>query len=162
MLEPQVRRSVQHLLPSRVLMRKLNFLVILYLFVSGVCWAEAPPFETGFKFLEPPVGLLGYRIGSYLTIEGVRAEEGKVGSRTLLVDKINAFKLEKPLAIWIENLDLPAAKRCVIKGYETGQWIGTPQEVCLAAGKCPQAAWQFKFYFIATSVAQPVDLQLKE
>jgi len=29
--------------------------------------------------MEPPVGNLGYRIGNYVAIDGVRAERGEVG-----------------------------------------------------------------------------------
>lgn len=123
-------------------MRKLALLIAAV--AAGTCLAAAPPFKPGYKMVEPPVGTLGYRIGSYLTIEGVRAEQGKAGARTLLVDTISGCKLDEPLTIWIENVALPPGERCVLKGYETGRWIGTPEEVIRATGAAaPQAPWQF-------------------
>ena len=77
-----------------------------------------------------PRGLLGNKLGTYLTIEGVRDESGfKVGIRTLLVDTVGGKKLDKPVAVWVNNLDLPAKQRCVLKRYETGMMIGTPPAV---------------------------------
>src|SRR5262249_41414187 len=110
---------------------------------------------------------LGYQLGKYLTIEGVRAEEGKVGSRTLLVDTVSGKKLDKPVAVWVNNLDLPAKQRCVLKGYETGKMIGTPPAVLEAAkeqgGKnveARQAVWQWYPYFVALIVVEPKGLEL--
>ena len=141
-------------------MKKLALLFVV-VFV-GFCLADAPPFKPGDKAVEPPVGRLGYRIGTYVTIEGVRAERGKVGVHTLLVDKVSGYKLDEPVGIWVENVELPAGKRCVLKGYETGRWIGVPGEVLHATGApAPQAAWQFQFYFLATSVEQPKALKIK-
>jgi hypothetical protein len=71
-------------------MKKLTLFLIVA--IVGICLAGAPPFKPGYRTVEPPVGRLGYRIGSFLTIEGVRAEKGKVGIQTLLVDKINGYK----------------------------------------------------------------------
>ena len=44
-----------------------------------------------------PGGILGEQLGEYLTLEGTRAEGGKVGTRTLLVDTIGGKKLAKPI-----------------------------------------------------------------
>ncbi len=130
--------------------------------IVAICLADAPPFKPGYRTIEPPIGILGYRIGSYLTVEGIRAETGKGGIRTLLVDTINGYKLDEPVGIGIENVDLPSHERCVIKGYETGRWIGTPDEVLRATGTPPpQAGWKFQFYFLATSVEQPKNLKIK-
>src|SRR5437764_4816354 len=68
-----------------------------------------------------PGGLLGRQLGAYLTVEGVQAEGGKVGTRTLLVDTIGGKRLDKPVPVWVHNLDLPAKQRCVLKGYESGE-----------------------------------------
>ncbi|MCX8109337.1 MAG: hypothetical protein N3G20_11100 [Verrucomicrobiae bacterium] len=87
--------------------------LIRILFIATV-WAyagEAPPFPLGDRTVEPPVGRLCYRIGTYLTIEGIRAEKGKVGTQTLAVDTINGLKLGEPVTIRIENLELPAGPR---------------------------------------------------
>ncbi len=123
---------------------------------------DVPPFKPGYKNVEPPVGSLGYNIGSYLTIEGVRQEVGKVGNQTLRVDTINGHKLEQPVPIWMNGVELPAKERCIFKGYETGEWIGVPEEVLRATGKpAPQAGWQFRFSFAATSVEQPKGLKIE-
>lgn len=126
---------------------------------------DASPPDTGSNPRSPAdnnrVGTLGYKLGTYLTIGGVRAEEGKVGTHTLLVDTIGGNTLDKPIGIWIENVELPKGERCVLKGYETGSMIGTPDEVLRATGAPqPQAKWQFHFHFIATSVEQPGNLKL--
>jgi hypothetical protein len=120
-------------------------------------FAGPPPYPPNqFNEVEAPVGRLGYRIGTYLTIEGIRAEEGKVGTHTLLVDKVGDYKFPKPIAIWVEAADLPKGERCVLKGYETGGWIGVPPQVLKETGQMPpQAVWQFNFVFKTTSVEQP-------
>ncbi len=124
--------------------------------------ADPPPHPTGWKSVEAPIGMLGHRIGTYHSIAGVRDESGKVGDRSLLVDTIDGFRLEQPIDLWIENLPLPKGERCEIHGYETGRWIGMPDEVAKAAGvPLQQAVWQFHFAFIATSVEQPKGLELK-
>ena len=144
-------------------MKKFTIILVgLAVGIVGLCLAAAPPFKPGYRTVEPPIGRLGYRIGSYLTIEGVRAEQGKGGVRTLLVDTISGFKLNEPVGIGIDNVELPAGERCVLKGYETGRWIGVPGEVLRATGTpAPQALWQFSFYFLATSVEQPKTLKIK-
>ena len=103
-----------------------------------------------------PLGGLGYVIGTYLTIEGVRAEGFKTGTRTLSVDTVNGRKLELPRGVWVDNVEsLPESTRCVLKGYESARWIGTPPEVVEATGQMSQAVWQLQRYFIVTSVVQP-------
>ncbi|PAW84054.1 MAG: hypothetical protein B9S33_12575 [Pedosphaera sp. Tous-C6FEB] len=108
------------------------------------------------------IGRLGFPLGTLLTIEGVRAEHGKGAARTLLVDKVGNQTLNPPVGIWMENVDLPKAVRCLFKGYETGRWIGTPPEVLAATGApVPQAEWQFYTYFLATTVEQPATLKVQ-
>ncbi len=124
--------------------------------------ADPPPFPLGWKSVPAPEGMLGYRIGTYLTIEGVRDDSGKTGQRTLAVDTINGFTLPAPVSIWVENVVLPKGERCTLKGYETGRWIGVPDEVVKVGAKdVQQAAWQFRFTFIATSAEKPAGLELK-
>jgi hypothetical protein len=129
------------------------------LIASTSCRTEPPPSKPDEVCgVGEPVGLLGYRIGTYLTIEGVRAEQGKVGVHTLLVDRVGDHRLDTPVRVWVSNVKLPAGERCVLKGYETGGWGGVPPEVLRATGqRGPQAVWQFHFDFIATSVVQPDD-----
>lgn len=106
-----------------------------------------------------PMGLLGHRIGTYLEIEGTRLERGKVGHQTLLVDRVGNSRLDRPVGIWIENLPLPTGVRCVVRGYETGRWIGLPPEVERAESMPPrQAGWQFQRFFVPTSVLAPPSL----
>ena len=103
-----------------------------------------------------PAGRLGHPIGTYLRIEGVRAEHGKVGNRSLLVERVGERSLSSPTEIWLDNLPLPKDTRCVLRGYETGRWIGVPPEVEAAGALEPQQAlWQFWRYFIVTSVEEP-------
>jgi len=109
-----------------------------------------------------PQGKLGFPLGKYLVVEGVRVEEGKCGTCTLLVDTVNGKKLSENVEIWVDNVDsLPPKDRCVLRGYESGKMIGVPSEV---ADKerlmIPQACWQFRKYFIVTSVAKPQGLTL--
>ena len=114
-----------------------------------------------------PTGRLGFPLGTYLRVEGSRVEGPKTGGRTLLVDTINGKKLDSPIEIGIENVDsLPKDTRCVVRGYETGQMIGTPPAVEQAAkeGKNvprPQAGWKFYRYFVVISVIEPKDLKTK-
>ena len=114
----------------------------------------------------PPGGVLGVGLGDYVTIEGVRVEEGKVGTRTLIVESVNGKKPPKPIGIWIENLELPAKTRCVLKGYESGSMIGTPPAAFEAAkeqGRTVgegQAAWQWHSHFVALIVVEPKGLEV--
>lgn len=109
-----------------------------------------------------PVGRLGYALGVYLKIEGIRVEGPKTGGRTLLVDTVNGKKLATPTAVAVENVkSLPESRRCILKGYETGGLIGVPPAVEEAAkedGRSvnePQAGWQFHRWFVALSVVEP-------
>jgi hypothetical protein len=131
-----------------------TLLVIAALVVSSLAAAKAD---------DIPSGRLGYRLGTYLTIEGVRAETFKAGVNTLLVDTVNGKKLDTPLGIWIENVEsLPKATRCILRGYESGRMIGIPHGVAAKENlPLPQAAWQFFRYFLVTSVVEPKELKKK-
>ena len=113
-----------------------------------------------------PTGKLGYPLGTYLRIEGVRAEQNMWGF-PLRVDTVNGKKLDKPIEVWVSNVDLPTDGRCILRGYETGSMIGTPPAAIEAAkedGKdlnLPQAGWQFHRVFIVLSVVEPKDLKKK-
>src|SRR2546425_5049390 len=103
---------------------------VLFALAIPLAVGKAPPPPGGGKVEaagpRQPGGVLGDQLGEYLTVEGVRAEGGKVGTRTLLVDTVGGKKLAKPVPVWVHNLDLPAKQRCVLKGYESGEMIGTP------------------------------------
>ena len=110
------------------------------------------------------MGRLGYPIGTFLTISGIRAElreEAKVGTGTLIVDNVGGKRLEAPMRVLIRNVgSLPSGTRCSFRGYETGEWIGVPDEVLEATGsRGPQALWQFYRYFIVVSVEEPAALR---
>ncbi|MDY0169578.1 MAG: hypothetical protein RBS80_23755 [Thermoguttaceae bacterium] len=112
---------------------------------------------------EIPNGRLGHRLGTYLTIEGIRAAKGKVGVNTLIVDTVNGKKLDTPMGVWVENVDsLPKDSRCILHGYESGKMIGVPFEVAKKENMpLPQPRWQFFRYFVVTSVVEPIDLKTK-
>jgi hypothetical protein len=110
------------------------------------------------------LGQLGYPLGTYLMIEGTRAEKGgrEIGF-ILLVDKINSKSIDPPVPIVLHNLSspLPTKERCVLCGYECGRMMGLPYLVARAEKLSEsQATWQFYRYFIVTSVVQPPSLQL--
>jgi len=114
-----------------------------------------------------PSGKLGFPLGTYLTVEGHAANAGfKVNPTcTLVVDTVNGKRLEQPMPVVVEDLNienpLPQHGRVVIKGYELGKMIGTPPgaiEAAKEAGKdiaLPQAGWQFYRFFVLTSWVQP-------
>ena len=144
-------------------MKTLSFFLVFTVAHVVCCCAGEPPHKPGdAPQVAAPIGRLGYPIGTYLTIEGIRAEKFKSGTHTLLVERIGDYTLTVPVGLWIENVELPEGVRCVLKGYETGRWIGVPDEVMRAfGGPPPQVGWQFDFYFLATSVEQPSTLKLK-
>ncbi|MEX0774398.1 MAG: hypothetical protein WD042_01665 [Phycisphaeraceae bacterium] len=114
--------------------------------------ADKPPvLKTGIV----PIGSLGHPLGSYLTLEGKRADGFKTGVRTLIVEKINGVALDKPRAIWVDNLDLPGETHVILKGYESIRMIGSPNayvEAMKELGKealMPQAGWQVQCFFVA-------------
>jgi hypothetical protein len=114
-----------------------------------------------------PVGILGVHLGQYVTIEGVRDEEGTFKeTQTLLVDTIGGKKLDKPIHLRVNNVKLPAKKRCVFKGYESGEMWGIPPAVHEAAkeqGRTVgdvQAAWQWHPHFMVLIVVEPKGLEL--
>jgi len=147
--------------------------VILALALTGfvACVAGPPPFKpassTEFRQPEPPIGRLGYRIGTYLTIEGAPAERGKFGKATLIVDTIGDYKLADPVPIEVRYFSLPRSGRCVLKGFETGGWAGIPFSAQIATNaesatpvhlgdiETEQGPWQFVLSFRVLSVVQP-------
>jgi hypothetical protein len=91
----------------------------------------------------------------------------KAGVRTLRVDTVNGRKLREPVPTWVDNVALPEAGRCVLKGYEDCRMIGQPpavEEAARESGKVigqPQAGWQMQMFFVATSVVSPDGLGTK-
>lgn len=110
---------------------------------------------------EIPEGKLGYPLGKYLKVQGMRAEKGEVGVNTLIIDTVDGKKLKEPVRLWIENVEaLPKDTRCIFRGYESGKMIGVPEELAKAENRpLPQSHWHFKRYFIVTTVVKPKTLQ---
>lgn len=130
----------------------LMIITVLGFFISNVYASDIPD------------GKLGYPLGTYLTIAGMRPEIGKGASRSLIVDKINGKKLAQPIEIWIENTQtLPEGKRCILEGYENGEMIGNPGQAIQNGDLTPQQApWQFYRYFIVTNIIEPTTLKINE
>ena len=135
----------------------------LGVFIAGCASANNPPAQRPGVPFEPRrlCGRLQHPLGKYLTIEGIRAERGKAGVRTLLVDRVNGQDVSPPIGIWIENVGaLPEGVRCVLNGYESRRMISLPQEVAEKENiPLTQAKWQFHTYFLVTSVVAPQDLE---
>ncbi len=116
--------------------------------------------------VKPPMGSLGYLIGTYLTIEGHRYEptDGlKRHGRTLLVDTVQGKRLDVPVKLIIKNVDtdsMNAQIRWILNGYESGAWVGSPEGVPPGT---PVEQHQFHFhrYFVVTSVESPAQLKIK-
>jgi hypothetical protein len=113
-----------------------------------------------------PTGKLGHPIGTYLRIEGHRyvptKPPFKVEAGTMLVDTVQNTKLQSPVLLSISNVDIdsvPPEARCILKGYETGAWVGSPEG--LPPGTpVEQTVFRFYFYFVATSVESPETLKI--
>ncbi len=90
---------------------------------------SVPQLRTGIV----PIGSLGEPLGPYFKIEVTRVEGYKAGARTLRVDAVNGQRLREPIPIWVDNVALPVAERCILKGCEESRLIGQPPAVEEAA-----------------------------
>ncbi len=149
--------------------RIVSVSVLLFSFVAFCGEQGAQPKPPTIHTGDVPIGSLGFPVGSYLTIEGVRVEGPKTGGRTLRVDTVNGTKLPEAVTVGVENIDaLPRDVRCVLRGYETLQMVGSPPAYLAAAKEAghetaaPQAGWQIRLYFVATSAVSPSDLNVKK
>ncbi len=98
--------------------------------ILGMLPSQSPSRVSPRHQIKTPVGLLGYRLGKLITIEGYRATGPRRVTHTLMVDTIEGQRLEEPLAIPVEHEQgLPINTRISVRGYETGKWVGTPDEV---------------------------------
>ncbi len=128
-----------------------------------------------------PGGKLSDQIGVYRTIEGIRATGGKVETGTLLVDTVDGEKLEKPIPLLVRgavvanhnlqevSLRLTAGQRFVFRGFETGEMVGVPPAVTIAAQEqgwteVPQSAagWHWRPYFVALVAVEPKGFELSK
>ena len=146
---------------------------------------QAPTLKGGAQSAAPPArprqpgGLLSDELGTYHTIEGVKAEGPKLD--TLAVDTVDGKKLAKPILLRVEGayiadynlrpvrLDLPAKQRCVFKGFETGGMGGAPPAVYEAAKEqgwkdlpMNQTGWGWTPYFVVLVVVEPRELELPQ
>lgn len=127
-----------------------------------------------------PGGLLRDQLGTYLTIEGVKLEGGKVESSTLLVDTVDGNELDKPISLVIRGaavlnhnlqpagLALSTQQRCIFKGFESGEMVGIPPAVAAAAKEqgwqevpMSPVQWLWRPYFVALVVVKPKGLELR-
>ena len=126
-----------------------------------------------------PSGYFG-DLGTYLTVEGVRAEGGKVETGTLMVDTVNGKKLDQPVPVVVSarafdrtrydlptTFVLPPKQRCILKGFESGGMIGVPSGVREAAKELRRddvpmspVDWKWRPYFVALIVVEPKGAEL--
>lgn len=128
-----------------------------------------------------PGGVLSDQLGVYRTIEGIGSAGGKVETGTFLVDTVDGRKLDKPIPLVIRGavvvnqnlqpagLSLPAKRRCILKGFESGEMIGVPPAVSAAAQEqgwkdvpMSPVQWQWRPYFVALVVVEPKGLELRK
>ncbi len=137
---------------------------VVFALLTGLVPVSGDDKPVVIKGARSPGGILGDELGEYLTIEGVADGEGKKGgNRVLRVDTVGGKKLAKPVNIRIHNYDVPEKQRCIFKGYETGEMIGTPPAVTAARKELgrsnigeSQAMWQWHTHFVVLIVVEPV------
>ncbi len=120
-------------------------LAFLGLLVAG-CSAGEEPVAPWLG--EPPVGVLGYPAGYYLTVEGItvhRMGKGKPVETFLKVTRVNGEALSAPREIRLRNVDTKEGKRLVVKGFEDFELKGDVPQAVLAydveSGKNPDDNW---------------------
>lgn len=106
----------------------------------------------------PEIGILGHKLNTSLTIEGIKQTTNpkkKTHARMILIDTVNGKKLEKPVYLYIKNVNTDAIEdrvRFIFEGYQTGEWI--------ACDTCATPR-QFLHYFIVTSIKTPKSLEIE-
>lgn len=136
------------------------FLVALGLFAAGDR-PLAEPFPEKHERVGVPIGVLGLHFGTFAIVEGHRAiGRGIRGTQHLRVTKINGKSLETPVNIWIENAgSLPADTQIILRGYESGRFVGQPTDVAARENwTTAPAMFQFQHYFIISSIVEPAEL----
>lgn len=114
--------------------------------------AEAQPQVHVSQFLgEPPIGLLGKRLGSKVVVEGKRAEE-VLNENPLAVTIVDGQPLKE-----IAKLELPHFEQLkpktpyVLEGYESGSFAGEPTW----HNSRVQQSFQYRPTFVVTRVIEP-------
>lgn len=142
--------------------------------VSSVLLAQ-PPGTSGRAASVParprqPGGLLKDSLGLFTTIEGTMYDGGgKVESNTLVVDTVDGNKLGRAVMVLVTNVQLPARTRCILKGYELGEMIGSPPALRLAAKEQGEpyversaTVWRWRPYFVVLIAAEPKNLRISK
>ncbi len=109
-----------------------------------------------------PTGDLGFPLGEYLAIEGVKVPESMNNPLSLKVDRVNGRKLDLPLLISISGKagDLQDGMRYTVKGYETagmdGQAPALEAAIKAADPTAPpaQRLWAVTSWFVALAEAK--------
>lgn len=158
--------------------------VVLSLAAASLSFGQTPVApNTNTVVAKPfqPTGVLGDEIGVYRTIEGFLSEGIKVETGTLIVDTVDGKKLDQPVSMVIRGamivnhnlqpaiLSLPPKQRCILKGFESGEMIGVPPAVSMAAKEqgwsdVPMSPkhWQWRSYFVALVVVEPKGLEIRD
>lgn len=157
---------------------------VLSLAAASLSFGQAPVApNTNTVVAKPfqPTGVLGDELGVYRTVEGFLSEGIKVETGTLIVDTVDGKKLDQPVSIVIRGamivnhnlkpaiLSLPPKQRCILKGFESGEMIGVPPAVSMAAKEqgwsdVPMSPkhWQWRSYFVALVVVEPKGLEIRD
>ena len=68
---------------------------------------------------------------------------------------VNGKRLEKSVLILVRNVRLPVKERCILRGYELGEMIGSPPALREAAEEQgdkyeerSSAVWRWRPYFV--------------
>lgn len=158
--------------------------VVISLAVASLSFGQTPvATNTSTVVAKPlqPTGALGDELGVYRTIEGFLSEGIKVETGTLIVDTVDGKKLDQPVSMVIRGavivnhnlqpatLSLPPKQRCILKGFESGEMIGVPPAVAIAAKEqgwndIPMSPvhWQWRSYFVALIVVEPKGLEIRD
>ena len=158
--------------------------VVISLATASLVFGQTPVApNTNTVFVKPlqPTGVLGDELGVYRTIEGFLSEGIKVETGTLIVDTVDGKKLDQPVSMVIRGamivnhnlqpaiLSLPPKQRCILKGFESGEMIGVPPAVSIAAKEqgwndVPMSPinWQWRSHFAALVVVEPKGLGRSE
>ena len=111
-----------------------------------------------------PSGLLGYPLGTYLTIEGL-ARQTKGGIR-VQVEAINDVPCNAEIHIHVPRIYVTQNTKCKIKGYETGGMVGVPPALIQLEPnnlnhRLQQATWHLWRSFVPTSIVYPKELSVQ-
>jgi len=99
------------------------------------------------------IGDLGSPLGTFFTIEGHRVDGPKYGNQTLKVDAINDQKTDKNILLVTRNLDLDPGKEYRVRGYESGEMTGDPEDKQDTRTGRTQQGYGFRSSFVVTNAS---------